>query len=75
MPIQKLIAKSKNGVSVMYDPIGSHAATHLEDTPPLKELVAEIVQNLMLEGQEVKRHFNMGRVIGTCDVVKVDKRD
>ena len=75
MPIQKLIARSKNGVSVMYDPIGSHAATHLEDTPPLKALVAEIIEGLNLEGQEIARHFNMGRIVGTRDVVKVDKSD
>jgi hypothetical protein len=37
--MQKLIAISKNGIKVNYDPLYSHAATHLEDTPNLKYLV------------------------------------
>jgi len=72
---QELLAKSKNDVSVMYDPVGSHAATHFEDTPNLKELVVEIIIGLKLEGQEVATHVDMGRIVGTCDVVEVDESD
>ncbi len=69
------LATSKNDVQVIYDPEHSHAATHLEDTPGLKRLVQEVVGNLELTGQEIARHFDMGRVVGTCDVVDVDDSD
>ena len=73
--MQKLLCQSKNGVSVTYDPIHSHAATHLEDTPGLKDLVAEVVGGLDLNGQKVARHFDLGRIVGTTDVVKIDGTD
>jgi|SRR5665213_2729465 len=73
--MQKLIATSRNGIHVTYDPVHSHAATHLEDTPQLKELVKEVMSNLDLNGQEVAQHYNMRRVVGTCDVVTVGHID
>jgi hypothetical protein len=73
--MQQFLCQSKNGVSVTYDPVGSHAATHLEDTPGLAGLVAEVVGGLDLTGQTVARHFDMGRVVGTSDVVAVDETD
>lgn len=73
--MQKFLCKSKNGVSVNYDPVHSHAATHLEDTPQLKDLVTEIVQNLELNGQKIAQHFDLGRIVGTSDVVAVDDTD
>lgn len=72
---KELLAVSKNGVAVHYDPIYSHAATHFEDTPQLKELVQEIIEGLELQGQEIATHLDMGRVVGTCDVVEVDDTD
>lgn len=69
------IGKSKNGVDVLYDPVYSHAATHIEDKPNLQELVVEILNTLELNGQEVKRYFDMGRAVGTSDVVEVDDTD
>lgn len=71
----QFLAPSKNGVKVFYDPIGSHAATHFEDTPNLQSLVIEIIGNLELNGQEIACDFDMGRVVGVCDVVAVDKAD
>jgi len=71
----KPIGTSKNGVRVMYDPIRSHAATHLEDTPQLASLVAEVVGAMDLTGQELARHIDLGRVVGTSDVVEVDDTD
>ncbi len=73
--MQKFLCKSKNGVSVTYDPVGSHAATHLEDTPQLVDLVCEVVSKMELTGQKVARHVYMGRVVGTSDVVTVDDTD
>jgi hypothetical protein len=73
--MQKQIAVSKNDVSVTFDSRYSHTATHLEDTPQLKELVIEIIKNLQLTGQEVAQHYDMGRIVGTCDVVEVGSAD
>ena len=71
----EVFAESKNGVKVKYDTVNSHAVTHFEDTPHLKELVKEVVSNIILEGQEVASHIDVGRVVGTCDVVDVDETD
>lgn len=73
--MQKFLCKSKNGIRVTYDPISSHAATHLEDTPQLADLVTELIGTLELTGQTIKRHFDMGRNVGTTDVISVDKTD
>lgn len=69
------IAVSKNGVKVMVDMVNSHAATHLEDTPNLKKLVQEVVSTLTLSGQEVAQHYNLNRIVGTCDLVNIDDND
>ncbi len=58
-----------------YDPVHSHAATHLEDTPELKSLVAEVVGNMDLVGQKIAQHYDMGRIVGTSDIVDVDETD
>lgn len=71
----ELLAKSKNNVPVYYDPVNSHAATHLEDTMGLKDLVKEAISNLVLSGLEYSSHIDMGRVIGACDVVNVNEGD
>lgn len=73
--MQQALAKSKNDIIVSYDPISSHAATHFEDTLNLKELVIEVIANLDLNGEEISAHFDMGRVVGSCDVVTVDGSD
>lgn len=72
---QIFLCKSKNGVTVTYDPVDSHVATHLQDTPQLKELLTEAISGMELGGEEIKTHVDMGRVVGTCDVVKVDESD
>lgn len=69
------LCKSKNGVSVVYDPVHSHTSTHLTDTPNLKDLVIEVIKELVLKGQEVAKHTDMKRVVGTCDLVVVDESD
>lgn len=74
-PQYEHIGRSKNGVEVVYDPVHSHAETHFEDTPQLKGLVAEVVASMDLKVQEVATHIDMGRVVGTCDVVDVDETD
>lgn len=73
--MQEFLCKSKNGVTVTYDPVHSHAATHLEDTPQLKNLVIELINNMILEDDNIATHVDMGRIVGTCDVVDVDNTD
>lgn len=72
---EELLAISRNGVKVNYDPMYSHASTHFEDTPQLKALVRDIIKGLDLQGQEIADHFNMGKIVGTCDVVRTDDTD
>jgi hypothetical protein len=69
------LATSKNGVTVVYNPVHSHAATHLEDTPQLESLIIELISTLELKGQKIATYFDMGRVVGTCDVVTIDVDD
>ena len=70
-----LLGASKNGVQVSFDPDGSHAATHFADAPGLRELVIEAIGTLVLDGGEILRQVDMGRVVGTCDVVAVRNGD
>ncbi len=70
----ELLCSSANGKKVYYDPINSHAATRLKDTPQLRGLVIELVGKLDLHG-DIGTHVDMGRVVGTCDVVDVDDSD
>lgn len=70
-----LLCKTKDNFEVYYDPISSHAATHFNDAPNLKELVIELLEGLETGGKEIARHFDMGKPIGTMDVVRVDDTD
>lgn len=69
------LARSKNSIDVFYDSVSSHAATHLEDTPQLAELVVEVITNMDLEDDDITTDVDMGRIVGTCDVVKVEEND
>lgn len=71
----KPIGTSKNGLKVVYDPIHSHAATHLEDTPGLAELVAEAISHIDLTGQSVATTIDMQRIVGTEDVIETKPED
>ncbi|MDB5170313.1 MAG: hypothetical protein JWO35_7 [Candidatus Saccharibacteria bacterium] len=75
MSNQIFLCTSKNGKRVTYDPIHSHAATHLEDTPQLKDLVIEAIQNMTLKEDSIGTEIDMGRIVGTSDVVDVDSTD
>lgn len=73
--MKELLGKSKNNIAVYFDASGSHAATHFEDTPELKALVQEVVGRKDLEGDLVKFDTDMGRVVGTSDLVETDASD
>ena len=69
------LGTSKNGMSVWYDNVSSHAATHINDTPGLEALAAEITKNTYLTGDFMQFHTDMGRVVGTCDLVDIEPGD
>jgi hypothetical protein len=71
----EFIARSQNGIDVVYDPVHSHATTHLDDTPQLMSLVQEVVGDMALKDEVIATHVDMGRVVGTCDVINVGRND
>jgi hypothetical protein len=75
MSSKELLCRSRNGKHVYYNPINSHAATHFTDTPQLKELVIEVLKNRDLNDDNLEFDIDMGRVVGTTDVVEVDDAD
>ncbi len=72
---KSFLCRSKNGKKVYFDPVHSHAATHFESTPQLRSLAVELIENMALEDKNIATHMDMGRIVGTCDVVKVDTSD
>ncbi len=69
------LTNSRNGISVYYDPLNSHAATHIKDTPELVALAAEVISELDLEEDFLQVHKDLGRIVGTSDLVEVDAGD
>lgn len=67
---EEFVAISKNGAEVWYDAEDSHAATHIADTPELKGLAAEVIARSDLVGKYLQFHIDMGRIVGTSDLVK-----
>ncbi len=74
-PNQQFLCTSKNNKDVYYDPIHSHAATHFNDAPELKDVVIEIITNKDLLGNKIEFDKDMSRVVGNMDVVDVDSTD
>ena len=75
MATQIFLCKSQNSKAIYYDPVDSHVATHFDDTPGLKELAIEILTQKALEADAVNFDIDMGRIVGTTDVVLVDDSD
>jgi hypothetical protein len=69
------LVTSKNGKDIYYDPIHSHAATHFEDSTNLKDLVVEILKNKDLIEDNINFDIDMGRIVGTTDVVQTNDSD
>lgn len=70
-----LLGFSKNGKRVWYDSISSHAATHIKDTPNLARLASEVIRNADLIGHYMQFHTDMGREVGTSDLVDIEDGD
>jgi hypothetical protein len=75
MVTREFLTKTANGKDVYYDPVNSHAATHMADTPQLRGLVKEILAKLVLEEDKMFFDTNMGRIVGTSDLVQNDPKD
>lgn len=73
--MQEFLAKSQNGITVMVDLVGSHAATHLADTPQLKDLVKEVIGQTDIRGETMGFDVDMGRIVGMSDGVETDETD
>lgn len=71
----KFLAKTKNGYDVYVDTVRSHAATHLDDIDNLENLVVEFLEATEISGDDVALERDMGRVIGTMDLVETDDTD
>ena len=69
------VATSANGKKVYADTEDSHAATHLFDAPKLFEFVKELLQSVELEGDNVYLDKDMGRLVGTTDLIKTGPDD
>lgn len=71
----RIIGKTKNGKTVYVDTQGSHAATHIADTPDLLELVQELVANLVPNDDNIYVDKDMGRPVGLSDLVETNGTD
>ncbi len=69
------VCYAANQIKIIYDAVGSHAATHFEDTPPLKSAVTEALAATMVAGETVYFEYDLGRVIGTADLVETSEHD
>ena len=65
----------KDGSSVYVDMVESHAATHFADTPQLVGLVKEALPTVVPPEDYSRFEVNMGRVIGTSDLVETEPGD
>ena len=69
------IGTSKNGIKVFYDPVSSHAATHIHDTPQLMGLVKEVIAAITLEKEKELVEYDLHRTIGKSDLLETTDSD
>src|SRR5258708_5933868 len=69
------VGESANGCKVFIETENSHASTHLEDTPGLLDLVKEAVPKVTLVKQEERIEYDMGRIVGTRDLIETKEGD
>lgn len=69
------LAVSRNNISVWYDPISSHAATHIKDMPNLDKLAAEVVRQTDINEPYMQFHIDFGHTVGTSDLVENSPND
>jgi hypothetical protein len=71
----ELLCLSKNKKRIYYDSVNSHASTHFADTPGLRERVIEVLESRDLGDDNLEFDLDVGRPIGTCDVVETNESD
>lgn len=71
----ELFCYTENHIKVVYDPIGSHAATHFADVPELKKLVKEVLEQTVANEDKMWFETDMGRPVGISDLVETDETD
>lgn len=69
------LGKSKNGIDIWYNKVSSHAATHINDTPGLAALAAEVAHTTDLHGDYLQFHTDMGQIVGNSDLVEIQPGD
>ncbi len=75
MTKEELLCRSANGKNVVFDPLGSHTATHFKDALGLKELANELLGTMDLDGELIAKDIDLGKVIGNSDVVETSHED
>jgi hypothetical protein len=73
--MQEHLCHSHNHVDITFDPDASHTATHFEDTPELKAAVTEVLSRTDVEGPKMFFEHDVGRIIGTTDLVVTTDSD
>lgn len=66
---------SQNRKEVVYDPAESHVATHFADTPVLQSVVVEALSNTNIKDSNLFFEYELGRVVGMCDLVETTAAD
>ena len=69
------LAVSKNNIKVWYDPVTSHTASHIKDTPDLLQLTQEVVEQTVISEPYMLFHLDLGRHVGTSDLVENSPED
>ena len=69
------VAKAKNGVTVYVNLIGSQASESIAQHPYLLGLVKELLQKTRLSGQRLYFDKDMGRPVGSGNVVETSDKD
>ncbi|MBC7299429.1 hypothetical protein [Nocardia salmonicida] len=75
MSVPRLLCRSRDGVAVTYDPVGSHAATHFADTPGLLEATALVLGRMSIVGGPRVNTSDAGYIVGTSDLVPIRSGD
>lgn len=71
----QLLCVTANDQKVYYDPIESHTATHFHDTPQLKALVKEVLEQTSLNQEKEVFEYDLHRIVGKMDLIETTNTD
>ena len=78
-PSYEVFTKTRSGVVVYFDPVHSHLATHVADTPQLEQLVRDIFKKVDIklkdDSPRVTISYDFGQTVGKSDLVETDEND